>query len=115
MVNDVPLSSMAIAYSFMFLCLTTEKVKVVKKAEASAEAMYLSGVGVARARTALAKGMKESLSGLREEKEHVSPQEVMHLLLVNQYLDTLAAVNPDEVMARATPSEVFDMYESLPK
>lgn len=99
----------------MILFATTEKVKVVKKAEASAEAMYLSGVGVAKARMALAKGMKESMSGLAENKAGVTPQEVMHLLLVNQYLDTLAAVNPDEVIARATPNEVFDMHESLPK
>lgn len=90
----------------------TEKVKVVKKAEALAEAMYLSGVGTAKARMALAKGVKESLSGLKEQTQ-VTPQEVMHLLLVTQYLDTLTAVKPDEVIAGVSPNEVFAMHESL--
>jgi len=76
--------------------------------------MYLSGMGTAKERAALAKGMKESMSELAEQNA-VTPQEVMHLLLVNQYLDTLSAVKPDEVIARATPNEVFDMHERLPK
>lgn len=95
---------------------TTEKIKVVKKAEASAEAMYLSGVGTANARKALAKGMQESIREMKEEEKcEVSVKEVMDLLLVNQYLDTCVAVRPDQVIARATPNEVFDMHASLPK
>lgn len=76
--------------------------------------MYLSGIGTANARIALAKGMKESMSDLKKDY-NVTPQEVMHLLLVNQYLDTLSSVKPDEVIARATPNEVFELKESLPK
>lgn len=72
--------------------------------------MYLSGVGVARARMELARGMKQSVLHGGD-----SPQELMHLILVTQYLDTLMAVKPDEVIVRINPSEVFDMYESLPK
>lgn len=93
----------------------TEKIKIVKKAEASAEAMYLSGVGVARARMALAKGMKESMSSLKEQHHDMTSQDVLHLLLVNSYLDALTAVKPDEVIARATPNEVFDVQESMNK
>jgi hypothetical protein len=87
-----------------------EKVRVVKNAEASMEAMYLLGVGTAKARMALAKGMKESMKELALEK---SAAEAMHLLLVTQYLDTLSAVRPNELMVRATPGEVIAMQEGL--
>lgn len=93
---------------------TTEKIIVVKKAEASAEATYLSGVGTANERIALAKGMTESIKSLQEESKEADAASVMHLLLVTQYLDTLAAVKPDQVMVRATPNEVFDIQASLP-
>jgi hypothetical protein len=89
-------------------CFFAEKVKVVKKAEASAEAMYLYGVGVAKERMALAKGMKESMRA-----EGKSVKEVIDLLLVSQYLETLAAVRPNELMVRATPGEVFAMQEAM--
>ena len=76
--------------------------------------MYLSGVGTANERIALAKGMKESIKSLQEESKQADAASVMHLLLVSQYLDTLAAVKPDQVIVRATPNEVFDMQASLP-
>lgn len=92
----------------MISCFFTEKVKVVKKAEAFAEAMYISGVGVSKSRMALAKGMKESMRA-----EGKSVKEVMDLLLVSQYLETLAALQPNELMVRATPGEVFAMQEAM--
>jgi hypothetical protein len=92
------------------LLLIVEKVRVVKKAEASAEAMYISGVGTAKARMALAKGMKECMKGLAVGR---SADEAMHLLLVTQYLDTLSALRPNELMVRATPGEVIAMQEEF--
>ena len=69
---------------------------------------------MARARMELASGMKESMGSLvGPANKGVTSQEAIHLLLVNQYLDTLAAVKPDEIIARVTPNEVFDMNESL--
>jgi hypothetical protein len=94
----------------MLFLLIAERVRVVKKAEASMEAMYLLGVGTAKARMALAKGMKESMQELAVEK---SAAEAMHLLLVTQYLDTLSAVTPNELMVRATPGEVIALQEGL--
>lgn len=92
------------------LLMIVEKVRVIKKAEASMEAMFLLGVGTAKARMALAKGMKESMKELAPGK---SAAEAMHLLLVTQYLDTLSAVRPNELMVRATPYEVIAMQEGL--
>ena len=81
----------------------------MKKAEAFAEAMYISGLGVAKSRMELAKGMKESM-----RVEGKSVKEVMDLLLVSQYLETLAALKPNDLMVRATPVEVFAMQEAMP-
>lgn len=71
-------------------------------------------MGTANERIALAKGMRESIKSLQEESKQADAASVMHLLLVSQYLDTLAAVKPDQVIVRATPNEVFDMQASLP-
>eukprot|EP00544_Gedaniella_sp_CCMP2646_P008429 CAMPEP_0202505576 /NCGR_PEP_ID=MMETSP1361-20130828/47584_1 /ASSEMBLY_ACC=CAM_ASM_000849 /TAXON_ID=210615 /ORGANISM="Staurosira complex sp., Strain CCMP2646" /LENGTH=160 /DNA_ID=CAMNT_0049139331 /DNA_START=263 /DNA_END=745 /DNA_ORIENTATION=+ len=90
-----------------------EKIRIVKSAEAYAEAMYLSGVGIAKERIALAKGIQESIKSLQEDSKQADVASVMHLLLVNQYLDTLAAVKPDQVIVKATPKEVFDIQVSL--
>lgn len=45
--------------------------------------------------------------------EGKSVKEVMDLLLVSQYLETLAALQPNELMVRATPGEVFAMQEAM--
>ncbi len=75
--------------------------------------MYLSGVGIAKERIALAKGIQDSIKSLQEDSKQADAASVMHLLLVNQYLDTLAAVKPDQVIVKATPKEVFDIQVSL--
>ena len=61
-----------------------EKIARVKAAEAGAEKSYLDGVGVARARTAIATSMKESLLKL-DVKESLRPKHIMDLLLVSHY------------------------------
>ena len=75
--------------------------------------MYLSGVGVARGRMEVAKGMKESIKVMLDEKQ-ITTEDIMHVLLVSQYLDTLAAIGSNELMLTATPGEVFDLKESMP-
>mmetsp|Transcript_1266 Transcript_1266/g.2581 ORF Transcript_1266/g.2581 Transcript_1266/m.2581 type:complete len:155 (-) Transcript_1266:261-725(-) len=46
-----------------------DKVKQVKAAEAEAEARYLSGVGVARQRTAIVSGLKGSIAEFEQQGE----------------------------------------------
>lgn len=72
------------------------RVDIVKRAEAHAEALYASGKGTARGRQAIVDGMRESvdlwsLSDVRVAKPP-TPKEVMHLLLLTQYMDTLASL-----------------------
>jgi len=71
-----------------------QKILAVKAAEADAESKYLSGAGIARMRTAIANGFRESMDAM--SAGGLSPQEAMHLMITTQYLDTLNnfATNP---------------------
>merc|ERR1719253_1885445 len=64
-----------------------EKVKIVKAAEAAADAQHLQGQGIARQRAAIIEGLKDSIcSGT---KETLSSTKVSELLLITQYFETL--------------------------
>lgn len=66
------------------------KLLVVKRAEGESEAMYLSGVGVARQRRAIMDGLKESIKVFASDStSEIKEKEVMDLLVINQYFDTL--------------------------
>lgn len=66
-----------------------EKVLKVKRAEAEAESMYLSGVGVARQRKAIMDGLKSSIVEFQHNVNGTKTKEIMDLLVLNQYFDTL--------------------------
>ena len=63
-----------------------DKIVVVKKAEAEAEAMYLGGVGIAKQRKAIVDGLRDSVLSFDQSSD---PREVMDTLMVTQYFDTL--------------------------
>ncbi|KAJ9139981.1 hypothetical protein P3X46_030669 [Hevea brasiliensis] len=66
-----------------------EKVLQVKKAEADAEAKYLGGVGVARQRQAITDGLRENILNFSHKVEGTTAKEVMDLIMVTQYFDTI--------------------------
>jgi regulator of protease activity HflC (stomatin/prohibitin superfamily) len=66
-----------------------EKNIKVKAAEANMESMYLSGAGVAKQRKAIMNGLKESIVEFSAEVGETTPKDVMDLLVLNQYFDTL--------------------------
>ncbi|KAG5234467.1 hypersensitive-induced response protein [Salix suchowensis] len=66
-----------------------EKVFLVKKAEAEAEAKYLGGVGVARQRQAITDGLRENILEFSHKVEGTSSKEVMDLIMITQYFDTI--------------------------
>lgn len=66
-----------------------EKVLQVKRAEADAEAKYLGGVGVARQRQAITDGLRENILNFSHKVEGTSSKEVMDLIMVTQYFDTI--------------------------
>lgn len=66
-----------------------EKILQVKAAEAEAEAKYLLGAGVAKQRKAIVDGLRETVTDFSEEVDGTTPKDVMDLLLMTQYFDTL--------------------------
>jgi len=68
-----------------------DKILQVKSAEAGAEALYLSGVGVSRQRKAIVDGLRSSIVEFSGNTA-ASPKDVMDLLLLTQYFDMLRDV-----------------------
>ena len=68
-----------------------DKIKIVTAAEAEAEAEKdrLHGVGIAQQRKAIVDGLVESIAELKEANVGMSEEQIMSILLTNQYLDTL--------------------------
>ncbi|KAL4448951.1 hypothetical protein ABPG77_007668 [Micractinium sp. CCAP 211/92] len=66
-----------------------DKVRIVKAAEADAEAKFLAGQGIARQRQAIIAGLRESVQTFATEVTDVNSRDVMELLLITQYFDTL--------------------------
>lgn len=75
-----------------------EKVIKIKKAEAEAEAMYLSGEGVANQRKAIMDGLRDSIVDFSSKVSDTSPKEVMDLLILNQYFDALESIGSSKQM-----------------
>jgi regulator of protease activity HflC (stomatin/prohibitin superfamily) len=69
-----------------------EKILVVKKAEAEAESKALQGQGIANQRKAIIEGLQVSIEQFQKVVEGASAKEVMQLVMVTQYFDTLKAI-----------------------
>lgn len=83
-----------------------EKIIKVKQAEAEAESMHLSGIGVAKQRRAIMDGLKDSIVAFSEGVSGTSSKDVMDLLILNQYFDTLEHIGEGEgVKTVYLPSE----------
>merc|ERR1712050_538464 len=64
-----------------------EKIKIVKQAEAAADAQALQGQGIARQRAAIIEGLKDSIT--QGTGESLTSDKVSELLLITQYFETL--------------------------
>ncbi len=69
-----------------------EKILKVKAAEAEARSTELQGVGMANQRKALIEGLKESISDFKDAIAGTDAREVMNLVLLTQYFDTLKSM-----------------------
>jgi len=69
-----------------------QKMQAIKAAEADAEAKRLSGVGLAEQRKAIVAGLQSSMENFQEGVQELTNEDVMSLLLLNQYFDTLKDV-----------------------
>lgn len=73
-----------------------EKILVVKKAEAEAESKALQGQGIANQRKAIIEGLQVSIEQFQKVVEGASAREVMQLVMVTQYFDTLKSIGESD-------------------
>jgi len=90
-----------------------DKVRQVKNAEADAESRYLSGLGVARQRKAIVKGLQESVSEFSNEVNGANPKDVMDILLLSQYFDTLSQVGANSLILEHDPATVANLQHQV--
>lgn len=90
-----------------------EKIIIVKRAEAEAESMRLSGQGIADQRKAIINGLKDSVDGFRQGVPGISAQDVMNLVLIVQYYDTLKEIGANDktntILLPHNPNDLKDM------
>jgi regulator of protease activity HflC (stomatin/prohibitin superfamily) len=94
-----------------------EKILVVKKAEAEAESKALQGQGIANQRKAIIEGLRSSIEQFQQAVEGTSSREVMQLVLVTQYFDTLKSIGESDktntLFLAHTPGAVKDVSEQI--
>lgn len=90
-----------------------KKVQQVKAAEAEAEARYLSGVGVARQRKAIIDGLSSSVSDFEQEVEGATAKDVVDILMLSQYMDTLSTVGANSMILEHDPSTVGKLQSAV--
>eukprot|EP00919_Chromeraceae_sp_WS-2016_P073497 GHVR01173788.1.p1 GENE.GHVR01173788.1~~GHVR01173788.1.p1 ORF type:complete len:216 (+),score=49.71 GHVR01173788.1:327-974(+) len=66
-----------------------DKLLLVKRAEGEAETKFLQGQGIARQRKAIVDGLRESVHDFSTAVGGMSAKEVLDLVLITQYFDTL--------------------------
>ncbi|MGB9153779.1 MAG: SPFH domain-containing protein [Alphaproteobacteria bacterium] len=73
-----------------------EKILVVKKADAEAESKALQGQGIANQRKAIIEGLQVSIEQFQKVVDGASSRDVMQLVLVTQYFDTLKSIGEND-------------------
>ncbi len=94
-----------------------EKIKVVKQAEAEAESKELQGKGIANQRKAIVEGLKDSIEDFKTSLGVDSAQEVMNLVLLTQYFDTLKDIglnsNTNTILIPHSPGNLNDLSTQI--
>ena len=73
-----------------------EKILVVKKAEAEAESKALQGQGIANQRKAIIEGLQTSIEQFQQAVGGTTAADVMQLVLITQYFDTLKSIGEND-------------------
>ena len=94
-----------------------EKILVVKKAEAEAESKALQGQGIANQRKAIIEGLQNSIEQFQKVVDGTSSKEVMQLVLVTQYFDTLKSIGESDKTSTLflphTPGAVREVSDQI--
>lgn len=94
-----------------------EKILVVKRAEAEAESKALQGQGIANQRKAIIEGLQSSIEQFQKVVEGASAKEVMQLVMVTQYFDTLKSIGENDktntLFLSHSPGAVKDVSDQI--
>ena len=94
-----------------------EKILVVKKAEAEAESKALQGQGIANQRKAIIEGMQVSIEQFQKVVDGASSKDVMQLVMVTQYFDTLKSIGENDktntLFLSHSPGAVKDVSDQI--
>lgn len=95
----------------------TEKILKVKQAEAEAESKALQGQGIANQRRAIIEGLKQSVEAFSAAVEGTTPRDVMMLVLVTQYLDTIKEIGAQDksntLFMSHSPAVIGDLFRQI--
>ena len=94
-----------------------EKILVVKKAEAEAESKALQGQGIANQRKAIIEGLQVSIEQFQKVVDGASSKDVMQLVMVTQYFDTLKSIGESDktntLFLSHSPGAVKEVSEQI--
>src|SRR6202522_3260958 len=95
----------------------TNKLLLVKQAEAEAESKRLQGEGIANQRKAIIAGLKDSVEDFAKAVQGSTPQDVMQLVLLTPYFDTLKEIAANDhsntILTPHTPNTLTDVYGQI--
>jgi regulator of protease activity HflC (stomatin/prohibitin superfamily) len=95
----------------------TNKMLLVKQAEAEAESKRLQGEGIANQRKAIISGLKDSVEDFAKTVPGSTPQDVMQLVLMTQYFDTLKDIAANDhsntILIPHTPNTLTDLFSQI--
>jgi len=94
-----------------------EKILRVKSAEAEAQSKALQGKGIADQRKAIVEGLRDSVGEFQKSIPGTSANDVMNLVLVTQYFDTLkdigASASTNTILIPHSPSGMSDFSDQF--
>src|SRR5277367_5162246 len=94
-----------------------EKILKVKQAEAEAESKALQGQGIANQRKAIIEGLKDSVEAFSKAVEGSTPKDVMMLVPVTPYLDTMTETGANDssktILMSHSPGAVSDLFRQM--
>lgn len=94
-----------------------EKILKIKQAEADARSKALQGQGIADQRSAIVNGLRESVSEFQKSVSGTSAADVMSLVLMTQYFDTLkevgASSKTNTILIPHSPGHMNDLSDQL--
>lgn len=94
-----------------------DKIRVVKAAEGEAESKALQGQGIANQRKAIIEGLQESVENFSAKVDGASAQDVMNLVMMTQYFDTIKDIGvnggSNTIMLPSSPAGMGDLSEQM--